>query len=107
MGDDAPLSRAQELMLAGTRLAGDAPVHNMAWRFDIDGPLDPARFAGAFAAVAAAHDALALVVEDGPDGPRQRRGAPGALSPRTSPLARSATASRPRGWWVSPWSWLW
>ena len=43
----------QAAIWTGQRLAGEAPLYNMAMRFDIFGPVDPNRFAQAFDAVVA------------------------------------------------------
>ena len=59
-----PLTAAQSLFWAGQKLAGDAPLYNMAWRFDLHLQLDPDLFARAFQDVAAACDAMAMRVTE-------------------------------------------
>lgn len=62
MADGAafPLTPAQSLFLAGQIKAGDDPIYNMGWRFDIFGALDQTRFAASFERVTSAHDGLCL-----------------------------------------------
>lgn len=51
-------------MLLAHMLEPDAPILNMAWRFDLYLPLDSARFARAFDTVAKARDALRVSIRD-------------------------------------------
>ncbi len=53
-----PLTQAQRLVWTGQALAPESPLYNMVWRFDLDGRIDPDRFARAFRTVAARTDAL-------------------------------------------------
>ena len=59
-----PLTPAQSLIHTGQMLSGRSPLYNMGWRFDIDGPLDPSRFARSFDEVAARYDALQLRIDE-------------------------------------------
>ncbi|MBF9033471.1 amino acid adenylation domain-containing protein, partial [Rhodobacterales bacterium HKCCE2091] len=124
-----PLTPSQSLIWTGQSLAPGSPLYNMVWRIGLDGPLDPDRFAGAWAEVVAATDTLRTRLEDGPVGPRQVI-APGAtadldivdLTAEPDPEARAdaaitADATRPvdlrRGTWratlfrLSEDAWIW
>ncbi len=66
------LSESQRLLWLGQRLAPAAPLYNMAWRFDIDGPIEPERFVAAFAQAVQRADALRLVFGESAGAPWQR-----------------------------------
>ncbi len=66
-----PLTRAQHLIWTGHALAPDAPVYNMAWRFDFRTSLDPASFAQAFRSVVRRCDTLRTIFEETDGVPRQ------------------------------------
>ncbi|MBL4812924.1 MAG: amino acid adenylation domain-containing protein [Rhodobacteraceae bacterium] len=56
-----PVTQSQSLIHMGQALAGEAPLYNMAWRFDLHLQLDPARFARAFTDMVQANDAMQTV----------------------------------------------
>jgi amino acid adenylation domain-containing protein len=56
-------TRMQQLILAGQRLLPDSPLYNMAFAFEIEGPLDVERFSAAIRDVIAANDCLRLHVD--------------------------------------------
>lgn len=60
------LSTVQTAIWTSQRLAGDAPLANMATAHRISASIDPARFTRAFNAVARASDTLRTVVDDRP-----------------------------------------
>lgn len=53
-------TRMQQLILAGQRLLPESPLYNMAFSFEIEGPLDVARFDAAVRRVIAENDCLRL-----------------------------------------------
>ena len=69
-----PLSAAQMQFWIGQKLAGDAPLYNMAWRFDLQMALDPNLFAQAFHDVAQKSDALRVRFSDDDGVPWQSTG---------------------------------
>lgn len=60
MPDRFPLAPAQDLLLTGQVLSGDAPIYNMAWRIDIETEIDPDRFLRAVEKVASEHEVMRL-----------------------------------------------
>ena len=58
---DYPLTESQLLFWRGHQLQPDVPLYNMAWRFDLYGPIDPDRFGRSLSEVIAASDALRAV----------------------------------------------
>ena len=58
MPDAALLTRNQRLIWLGQQVDPASPLYNMVWRIALTGPLDPARFAAAFARAAADTDVL-------------------------------------------------
>ncbi|SDP28711.1 enterobactin synthetase component F [Streptomyces sp. cf386] len=66
-----PLTAAQSGMWFAQALDPLSPAQNTAECLEIDGPLDPALFAAALRQVSEEAQALRVVVEDTPDGPRQ------------------------------------
>ncbi|MBX2855166.1 MAG: amino acid adenylation domain-containing protein [Rhodobacteraceae bacterium] len=74
---DAPLTRSQELIWAGQSLAGDAPVYNQAWRFDIEEPLVVGDFTAALNQIVSSFEPLRTAIVETPTGPRRRIFAPG------------------------------
>lgn len=66
-----PLTSAQSGMWYAQALDPRSPAQNTAECLEIDGPLDPDLFATALRRVAEEAEALRVVVEDTPDGPRQ------------------------------------
>ncbi len=54
------MTNSQQLIWTGQALAKDAPLYNMAWRFDLHLALDKDLFAQAFTHVCHTHDALRL-----------------------------------------------
>ncbi|MFJ7072212.1 amino acid adenylation domain-containing protein [Streptomyces sp. NPDC098781] len=67
-----PLTSAQSGMWYAQALDPRSPAQNTAECLEIDGPLDPGLFATAVRQVTEEAEALRVVVEDSPDGPRQR-----------------------------------
>jgi len=55
-----PLTQSEKLIWMGQSLAGNAPLYNMAWHFDLHLELDKDVFAKAFEQVCANIDALRL-----------------------------------------------
>ena len=62
-------TRMQQLILAGQRLLPESPLYNMAFSFEIDGPLDAARLDAAVRSVLAQNECLRLYL-DSDDRPR-------------------------------------
>ncbi|MGI9499511.1 MAG: condensation domain-containing protein, partial [Geminicoccaceae bacterium] len=56
-----PLTRSQELFWTGQVLAGEVPLYNQAWRFDMTGSLDPDHVATAFDRLVERADVLRTV----------------------------------------------
>ncbi|MFV2099238.1 condensation domain-containing protein, partial [Micromonospora sp. LOL_014] len=67
-----PLSFGQQRLWFLDRWLAGRPVYNMPITLRFSGPLDAERLAGAVRAVAARHDVLFTVFEEGPNGPLQR-----------------------------------
>ena len=67
-----PLSYGQQRLWFLDRWLAGSPVYNMPITLRVTGPVDADRLAAAVVATAARHDVLFTVVEEGPDGPRQR-----------------------------------
>jgi hypothetical protein len=67
-----PLSHGQQRLWFLDRWLAGRPVFNMPVVLRLTGPLDVGRLIGAVRAVAARHEVLFTVYEEGPDGPRQR-----------------------------------
>ncbi|NNF11488.1 MAG: amino acid adenylation domain-containing protein [Acidimicrobiia bacterium] len=59
------LTRAQELIWASQRMRPEAPLYNMAFRWDIAAALDEDRFVSAFGRLVESSDALRTVVSEG------------------------------------------
>lgn len=57
----APLTMSQALIWAGQKLAPDAPLYNMGWRFDLHLALDTDRFVKVFHEVALESDGMSAV----------------------------------------------
>ena len=76
MSDAFPLTEAQALIRTGQLLSGDAPIYNMAWRFDLLGVIDDGRFVQAANAMAALHDGMRLVFTEQDGAPVQVTGDP-------------------------------
>lgn len=62
--DQASLTNAQSLMLAGQRLCAESPLYNMAFRFDLYGRLDVDRLCVAVTRVVRANEVLQLSVSE-------------------------------------------
>lgn len=75
---------SQSLMLAGQRLSPDSPLYNMAFRFDIYGPLDHTRMQQAHDAVLRANDVLRICISA--QGDLSLRSAEVDLSPKNGDL---------------------
>ena len=69
-----PLSSAQAPFWSGQKLVGEAPLYNMAWRFDLHLELDPDLFARAFQDVARGSDAMSARFFEDSGAPRQKVG---------------------------------
>ncbi|GGN83776.1 hypothetical protein GCM10010112_62430 [Actinoplanes lobatus] len=67
-----PLSHGQQRLWFLDRWLAGRPVFNMPVTLRLTGPLDAGLLIGAVRAVAARHDVLFTVFEEGPGGPRQR-----------------------------------
>ncbi|MCO5189563.1 MAG: amino acid adenylation domain-containing protein [Anaerolineae bacterium] len=65
------LTQSQLAIWLGQQLAPDKPLYNMAHTFAIDGPVEPERFAQAFAAVVEGSDALRTIIVDVGGKPQQ------------------------------------
>ena len=59
-----PLTRSQELFWTGQAFAGEVPLYNQAWRFDLRGTLDPDQFAAAFDQLVSRADVLRTVFSE-------------------------------------------
>ncbi|MFB8121166.1 amino acid adenylation domain-containing protein [Streptomyces sp. NPDC055962] len=95
-----PLTAAQSGMWFAQSLDPSSPAQNTAECLEIDGPLDPEVFAEALRHVTAEADALRVTVEDSPDGPRQRVGAPVALPLTTHDLRDASDPGRRAEEWM-------
>jgi hypothetical protein len=67
-----PLSYGQQRLWFLDRWLAGSPMYNIPVTLRFTGPLDAGRLAEAVSEVAGRHDVLFTVIEDGPDGPRQR-----------------------------------
>lgn len=65
------LTRSQELFWTGQALAGDVPLYNQAWRFDLAGPLRSSHVAQAFERLVERVDILRTVFRETKEGVRQ------------------------------------
>ena len=73
-------SRAQSLIWTAQKLVPRSPAYNMAWRFDLPGPIDEEAFRTAFESIVAHCDALRLTFEEVDGEARQRdSGAPAGI----------------------------
>ncbi|MFB8029756.1 MULTISPECIES: amino acid adenylation domain-containing protein [unclassified Streptomyces] len=95
-----PLTAAQSGMWFAQSLDPSSPAQNTAECLEIDGPLDPEVFAEALRHVTAEADALRVTVEDSPDGPRQRVGAPVELPLTTHDLRDASDPGRQAEEWM-------
>ena len=66
------LTRSQFMIWSGQQMHPGVPLYNMAFRFDLDGALDTARFASAWQSLLTRCDALRLVFEERDGVPVQR-----------------------------------
>ncbi|OAV43673.1 non-ribosomal peptide synthetase [Lewinella sp. 4G2] len=66
------LTKGQQVLWAGQQLAWGQPLYNMAFAFHLRGPLDVARFNGAFNQLCAASDAMRTVFTTVDGRPQQR-----------------------------------